>query len=119
MASEDPSLSTSKPRGGVGRYLLIGFFAIASQWVTWLVFYFLLGLLTLGALLPWVLPYVDISAWASRLWPILLALAVAARIARSGLRAPALPPGDILLVLERGLQYLRYLLAITTRKSTP
>lgn len=45
MASEDSSLSTSKPRGGVGRYLLIGFFTVAPLWVTWLVFDFLLGLL--------------------------------------------------------------------------
>lgn len=45
MGFTDPSLNTSKPRGGVGRYLLIGFFTVAPLWVTWLVFDFLLGIL--------------------------------------------------------------------------
>jgi formate hydrogenlyase subunit 3/multisubunit Na+/H+ antiporter MnhD subunit len=76
-------------------------------------------LVALGTLLPWVLPSAVMAAWPGALWPILLAAAIAALLVRSGLRARALPPGDILLVLERGLQYLRHLLNITTRKSTP
>ena len=64
-------------------------------------------LVGLGTLLPWVLPSADMAAWPGALWPILLAAAVAALIARSGMRAPALPPGDILLIVERGLRFLR------------
>jgi uncharacterized membrane protein len=45
MEPADHSSSTGKPHGGVGRYLLIGFFTVAPLWVTWLVFDFLLGLL--------------------------------------------------------------------------
>lgn len=45
MKSADPSLSTGKPRDGIARYLLIGFFTVAPLWVTWLVFDFLLGIL--------------------------------------------------------------------------
>lgn len=64
-------------------------------------------LVALGALLPWIRPAFNIGTWVSALWPILLAAAIAALFVRSGLRAPALPPGDILLFMERMLHHLR------------
>jgi formate hydrogenlyase subunit 3/multisubunit Na+/H+ antiporter MnhD subunit len=75
-------------------------------------------LVVLGALLPWVQPSADIATWPSALWPILLAVAISALVARNVKRAPALPPGDILLIAEHVLRYLRRFLIITARKHT-
>jgi formate hydrogenlyase subunit 3/multisubunit Na+/H+ antiporter MnhD subunit len=65
-----------------------------------------------GVLLPWMQPSAaaGIAVWANAGWPILLAAVITALVAHRGMAAPALPPGDILLGLERGLQYLHRLM---------
>jgi hydrogenase-4 component B len=72
----------------------------------------LLTLLGVAGLAAWLAP---VAAWQSALttqavlaasWPLFAALALAFAAQRSRLRAPAIPPGDLLLPLERLLATL-------------
>lgn len=50
---------------------------------------------------------VELAAWPDATWPLLLATVFAWLALRARWRAPALPPGDLLLPLTRGLERLR------------
>ena len=70
--------------------------------VPWLV------LVLAGGAVPWWLAppgaldaFADLPAVTAALWPVALALALALVAQRAGWRAPSLPPGDILVPLER------------------
>lgn len=68
---------------------------LASSW--W-------ALVFLGLGLPWVLHRVpDAGALWTATWPVALALTLAAGAWRLGLHPPRLPPGDLILPLERWL----------------
>lgn len=67
-----------------------------------------------SALLPWVLASAgarqhtfEIAALATASWPLLAAAALAATAVLLRLQAPALPPGDLLHPLTRGIEWLR------------
>ena len=69
--------------------------AIATPWLAWL---------ALGALLPWWLVApgpLDWSGLLAGVWPVALGILLARIAWRLGLRAPAIPPGDLLVWLER------------------
>jgi formate hydrogenlyase subunit 3/multisubunit Na+/H+ antiporter MnhD subunit len=56
---------------------------------------------------PWVTQALRFGALLDATWPPLAALALGAIALRLHWRAPALPPGDVLVPLLRGLAYLR------------
>lgn len=78
--------SLSGKGGGVG---------LAAPWLVWL---------AVGALLPWWLAApapLDWGGFAAGVWPIALGILLAGIAWRLGLRTPAIPPGDLLVWLER------------------
>jgi len=77
---------------------------LVPSWLVWT---------ALGLVLPWAMTPGSSAAWASltsALWPILAGIALAMIAVRLRLSAPTIPPGDLLVPLERtwlGLMRLR------------
>ncbi|MFN3594398.1 MAG: complex I subunit 5 family protein [Thiobacillaceae bacterium] len=75
---------------------------LALPWLTWT---------GVGLALPWGLapalgPSPDGAGLAAATWPVLLGLVLAIIALRGGIQGPAIPPGDLVVPLERLLQVL-------------
>jgi formate hydrogenlyase subunit 3/multisubunit Na+/H+ antiporter MnhD subunit len=76
-------------------------------------------LVALGMLLPWWLaPAPDLEEIFDTVWPLVLALALSALAVRRGLEPPSLPPGDLVVPIERLLAQTRPASGIARRPRT-
>jgi hydrogenase-4 component B len=95
-----PAAGRRPPAGLWGPFAALGLAAVAAPWALWP------ALSGEG----WAYPLAPANLRAAA-WPVLAALGIAALAWRGGLRAPALPPGDVVIFGERAAGPLRRLLA--------
>ena len=82
--------------------------SVAGLFVPWLALLLALaGLVWVRAPQPWVAQALSIGALLDAAWPLLAAATLSVIALHLRLRAPMLPPGDVLVPLLRGLAYLR------------